>query len=107
MAGDGAEMKNKIQKRYVVTMILLLAILVGCLPMSEEQINTKAEDIYLNLSKPEQVEGKDDKRADKRNLAQDQSIQLSGRAFTSPDPTLATYQDWLLSNQVFYRIDTL
>ena len=101
MAGNGAEMKNNIQKRFVITMVILLATLVSCLPMNDEQIYAKAEEISANLSKPVEEDEGVNVASEKRNLADDQQLRLSGRFINNLDPMAAVYYDWFTSNQVY------
>ena len=92
MAGSGAEMKISTHKRFAITSILLFSLLVSCLPMSDERIYAKAEEMYTQLEKPmEEEEGEEGEVSDldEKDLADEQILHISGRFINYLDPTSA------------------
>jgi len=97
-------MKKNIKPSSIILCAFLLALLTGCLPMSEAQITTRAQKRYANLSKPTAEPapgGAARQEISKADLAERQVLNLSGRDIYYTDPALAYNEDWLFINQVF------
>lgn len=88
-------------------LLLIAAIflnLVGCLPMSEEQIAKQAQNRYQKITQPTPVAESKEKSGKTRNandLADEQILRLSGRDFFYIDPATAYDFEWIMINQLF------
>jgi len=97
MGINGDQMNKSAKILITLLQTALLVNLGGCLPMSEEQINAKAQVIYQNLKEPVQVEEPEKKR----DLAEEQILRLSVRDTYYIDTNRAGVNDLIFMDQVF------
>ena len=98
-------MKNNFPLKVLISVFLVQAFLVACIPMSTAQVNEKAVSLYKEMLKngPEDINSTIDKKEKEKNkdLAEDQTLRLSGRSIYSFDPAMIYSEDMLLAEQLF------
>jgi len=94
-------MKKTMKRLTYILLSSLLLNLAGCLPMSAEQINARAQKRYAQISQPTQESPEKEKSGGKKDLADEQILRMSGRDFYYMDPANAYNLEWVLFNQLF------
>jgi len=98
-------MKNNLPLKLFISILLIQAFLVACIPMSIEEVNDKAVSLYKEMLKngPEDITSSKDKKEKEKNkdLAENQTLRLSGRSIYSFDPAMIYSEDMLLAEQLF------
>ena len=77
----------------------------ACIPMSTEQVSEKAVFLYKEMLKtgPEDTDSAREKneKGNKKDLAENQILRLSGRSIFTYDPAMIYSEDMLLAEQLF------
>jgi hypothetical protein len=85
-------MKKQLLIKTVLSLLIIQAFLVSCIPMNSEQVFSKAVTLYGEMVKAGLVKSspKEEKRKkiDIKDLAANQTIHLSGRNIYSYDTAL-------------------
>ena len=98
-------MKKLFLLKTVLILFVSQAFLASCIPMTTEQVNTKAVSLYGEMLKAglqENLPKQDkNKKVSNKNLAENQTIRLSGRTIFSYDPTQIYSEDMFIAEQLF------
>ena len=98
-------MKNNFPLKVLIFIILTQALLGACIPMSTEQVSEKAVSLYKEMLKtgPDDTNStkENNEKGNKKDLAENQILRLSGRSIFSYDPAMIYPEDMLLAEQLF------
>jgi oligopeptide transport system substrate-binding protein len=98
-------MNKQLLIKTVLSLLIIQAFLVSCIPMNSEQVFSKAVTLYGEMVKagPERSSSKEgkSKKIDINDLAENQTIHLSGRNIYSYDPAFIYSEDMFIAEQLF------